>query len=527
MIGFFQNSMAKHHKLMFGVLLVFIVVSFVFYTGSGSVGDLLGVRRSSKLMGIDLTNSEALAPYRAGTFLSSSNRRITSRDVFERIFLVKTAEAYQIPEPTQAQLTEFLAEQGFTAQIIAAVERNYDISEDVLRTALIHSWKIRRFLQIFGNVPAVFESDVELFWKEINTSWKVDFATFDMLAADIEARTPSDAQLAEFYEKNKESFRIGELMKFSYAKLVPAADAIEKIADPTDFELRAFAAEKNNGSTEAADAAIASDRAALVAAWKKSQALDSAAAEFSNTLYEKLPTDTVNPRRDDFAEILEKSGLGFSELPAFPRDKIPADAPVPAEILASVVDGLNDTLWRTDAIPSGDAVYVVLLRGTEPSRIPALDEIKAELSAAWIRDDRETQFVNIARVKGEALSKAVADGKAFSQAATELGFKTVSPDAFTIRDVPDEFSSADVVGLLKLVPDGEISPMFMLGNDRAAFAKTVSTTVPALDKNSESFKSARQIFDRRTSWETFQMQLALLITKLSVENGISADGVEE
>lgn len=526
MIGFFQNSMAKHHKLMFGVLLVFIVVSFVFYTGSGSAADLLGMRRRSKIMGVDLTNAEAVAPYRAGTLLASAGGRITNQDIFQRIFMVKTAEAYQIPEPTQEQLSAYLAEQGMTAELIDTIERNYGISEDVLRTSVIHSWKIQQFLQAFGNVPSVFESDVELFWNELNTSWKVEFATLDALAADTKSRAPNDEQLAEFYAARKENWRIAELVKFSYAKVVPAADAAEKIADPSDFELTAFVSEKNGGDADATASAIATNRAALVAEWKKSQALDACAAELSNTLYEKLPTDSVSPRQDDFAEILEKSELGFVEIPAFPRDKIPADAPVPAAILNSVVSGLNETLWRTDAIPAGDAVYVVLLRGTDPSRVPALDEIKAEVASAWTLADRQKQFLDVAREKGEALSKAVADGKAFTQAATELGFKTDVPAAFTIQSIPSAYAESDVVSLLKSTPDGAVSPMFLLGNDRAAFAKTVSKTVPAIDKNSENFKNVRQMFDRRTSWETFQMQLVNHVAALAAENGIRVSDEE-
>ena len=75
MIGFFQNSMARLHRLIFGVLLVFIVVSFVFYTGSGSVADLLGVRRASVVMGVDVTSAEETAPYRLGAALGNGGAR--------------------------------------------------------------------------------------------------------------------------------------------------------------------------------------------------------------------------------------------------------------------------------------------------------------------------------------------------------------------------------------------------------------------------------------------------------------------
>lgn len=520
MIGFFQNSMAKHHRLVFGVLLVFIVVSFVFYTGSGSAADLFGMRRSASAMGVNLGNAEETAPYKAGVVMSGA-RRITAQDLVQRIFMVKTAEAYQIPEPTQAQLSEYLAEQGLTAANIESIKRNFDVSEDVLRTTIIHSWKIQRFLQTFGGVPAVFESDVELAWKELSTRWKVDFAELSPIAVSLADAEPTDAQLAEFFEKNKEDFRIEEQVNFSFAKIVPAADAAKTVPEPSDFELSAFVSEKLGGADKAAED-LKTNRAARVAEWKKSQSLDAAAAELSNLLYEKLPTDAVNPRQENFAETLGKSGLEFRQIPAFPRSSVPADAGIPAEILQSAASGLNDTLWRTDAIPVGDSVYVVIFLGTEPSRVPALDEVKNDVAAAWKREDREARFVALAREKGEALSKAVRDGKNFAAAAGELGFKCVSPDEFTVQSVPAEFRGADVVGILKNVPENEVSPMFRVGGN-AVFAKTVSKNLPELDKSGDDFKRVWRYFDQQTAWDTFRMQLSMGLAELNAKLGLDAE----
>lgn len=509
MIGFFQNSMAKHHKLIFGVLLVLIVVSFVFYTGSGSAADLFGTRRSAVVMDVDLSNREDAAPFRAGALLASfGQRQTTERDVVQRVFLVKTAEAFQIPEPSQDQFSAFITESGLNADVLSKFAQNYDIAEKDLRTAIVHSWKIREFLRTFGNVPAAFDADVELAWKALNTSWKVNFAELSAASVAIADREPTDAQLAEFFDANKENFRIAELEKFSFVKIVPDASAAAKIAEPTDYELSTFVSEKVGGDAEKAAAELKNNRAANVAEWKKSQALISAAADLSNTLYEKLPTDSMRPSSPDFVATLEKSGLGFVEIPAFPKDRVPTDAPVPAEILGSVIGSLNETLWRTDAIPAGDGVYVIVFRGNEPSRIPALDEIKNEVVAAWRASDRDAQFVAAVRAKGEALSAAVASGKNFSAAATELGFKTVSPDAFTVRSLPEDFRSAEFVELLRAVPEKTVSPMFRVGSDRAVFAEIVSRTVPALDKNGESFKTDRLMFDRQTAWEMLQMQLS-------------------
>ncbi len=507
MIGFFQNSMAKHHRLIFGVLLVFIVVSFVFYTGSGSAADLLGIRRASVVMGVNLNNRDDVAPYTLGAALGNGGR-VSTATVAQRIFLVKTAEAYRIPAPTQEELSEYLSEQGLDAGMLAAIRRNYDASEDVLRTAIVHSWKVQRFMQIFGNVPAVFESDVELIWKEMSTRRTVQFAELSPAAIAVVVPAPSEEQLAAYYAEHKENFRIAEKVKLAFMKLVPAADAAAKIADPSDYELSVFEGEKS------------ADRATRVAAWKKSQVLDAAAAELSNTLYEKLPTDSHNPRQDDFAKTLAESGLNFVEIPAFPRDSVPANAGLPAEILQSAVAGLNDTLWRTDAIPAGDAVYVVVFLGSEPSRVPALEEVRDAVVSAWTRDEADARFVAAAKEKGKALTK-----ENFLEVAKQNGFSVSAPAAFTASTVPEAFRSVDLISVLKTVPVGEISPMFRVG-EKAVFAKLVSADVPAPDKNSDEFKRAYEMFDANASWETLRMQLLVGLAELQAKHGSFAQEQE-
>ncbi len=500
MIGFFQNSMAKHHRLIFGVLLVFIVVSFVFYTGSGSAADLLGIRRPSVVMGVNLNNRDEVAPYTLGAALSNGGR-VSTETVAQRIFLVKTAEAYRIPEPTQEELSGYLSEQGLDAKTLAVIRRNYDATEDVLRTAIVHGWKLQRFLQTFGNVPAVFESDVELVWKEMSTRRTVQFAELSPAAIPAVVPAPSEEQLAAYYAENKENFRIAEKVKLAFMKRVPAADAAAKIADPSDYELSVFAGEKS------------ADRATRIAAWKKSQALDAAAAELSNTLYEKLPTDSHSPRQPDFAKTLAESGLNFVEIPAFPRDRLPANAGLPEEILQSAVSGLNDTLWRTDAIPAGDAVYVVVFLGSEPSRVPALEEVREAVVSAWTRDEADARFVAAAKEKGKALTP-----ENFLEVAKQNGFSVSAPDAFTAQTVPEAYRTVDLISVLKTVPVGKISPMFRVG-EKAVFAKLVAADVPAPDKNSDDFKRAFEMFDANTSWETLRMQLLIGLAEMQAKHG--------
>lgn len=510
--------MAKHHRLIFGVLLIFIIVSFVFYTGSGSVADLMGLRRSAVIMGVNVSNREDTAPYRAGVLLSNGGRQYSAQDLIQRIYMVKTAESFRIPEPTQEQLSEYLSDQGLSSEVIASIERNYDISEDVLRTSIIHSWKVQRFLQTFGNVPAVFDADVELAWKEMNTQWTIevaDISTASMTLAPAAAATQE--KFETYYNAHKEDFRIPEKVKLCFAKIVPATD-LSAIPEPTDFELTSFVAETLGNDAEKAAEELTKNRAKYVAEWKKSQALYAAAAEFSNKLYEKLPTDVVSPALPTFEEELKKSEIAFTEIPAFPRNDLPENTGVPAAVLESAATGLNETLWRTDAIPADGAVYVVVFRGTVPSRIPALGEgdVRAQIAKAMETEWKEQQMLDAALAAGKAWQDAIAN-----KTAVPTSCKVRTLDAFTAMRIPEEFSNTDIIGMLKNLPEGKVSSVIRKNPMTFSFVRVVSKTVPEIDKNSDEFKRVWQVFDGQSAWETLQLQLLEGMSELNAQYGFN------
>lgn len=498
MIGFFQNSMAKHHRLIFGVLLVFIVVSFVFYTGSGSVADLIGVRRAGTFMGVDMTSREETLPYRAAL-----GRNATQMDLYQRIYLVKTAEAYRIPEPTQEQFNAYLAEMSIDP---AEFMRQFDISENDFRTLIVHNWKIQQFLQTFGNVPSVFEADVEIMWKEMNTEWKIEVADISTESMNIDrgiSETASQEKYEEYYNAHKENFRIAEKVKLAFAKVVPPSD-VSSIPEPTEFELSAYVAEVLKGDTEKVSSELEKNRAKYVADWKKAQILYAAAADFSNKLYEKLPTDVVSPALPNFEEEIKKSEIVFTDIPAFPRNEVPKNVGIPEEVLSGAVTGLNETLWRTDAIPADGAVYVVIFRGTEPSRIPDLDEgdVRSKIAAAMEAEWTEKQKLDNALKIGKEWQDAITANK-----PAPTSCKISAPDAFTAMSVPEEFGNTDLIGILKNLTAGTVSPVIRKDATTFTFVRLISKSVPEIDKNSDEFKHIWQMFDRQTSWQTLQEQI--------------------
>lgn len=512
MIGFFQNTMAKHHRLMFGLLLVIIVVSFVFYTGSGSAMDLLGFRRSPEVCGVKLNEREADV-YRKAVALT------TGRDVSEaqyraalvqRVVLEHLADAYQIPNPSQEEFGAFAQRFFGLAEGEALPDpKRFGMDEDTLKTILIQTWRIGALNALFSGSPASFDEDVALRWRELNTRWTVETAS---LALDKIAVSPvaSDEALEKFYAANVERYRIAPLVRLSYAVVAPSAEARAKIAEPTDAELKTFARmqDKSLRDDAALDAELAKNRAGWARRWKADRLSLQVASATSDMLAEKLAQDMLNPDAPDFDAAVKASGLDFKDIPAFPTDSVPADAPVPAEILRDVTASLNSTLWRTDAIPYGENALVILFRGNEPSRVPALDEVRARVAEDWKRAEIGKARFERARELGETLRGEVAAGKPFAETAKTLGMTPAEAPAFSMRDFPDALRpyGAALFETLKTTRIDAVSDMLLAG-DSALFVRPLRKDVPAADAKSEELAQLARYLDAQVSAMTLNVQL--------------------
>ncbi|MCD8299286.1 MAG: hypothetical protein LUD39_05985 [Opitutae bacterium] len=516
MIGFFQNTMAKHHRLMFGLLLVIIVVSFVFYTGSGSAMDLLGMSRSPAICGVKL-NSSDVAVYRYGVALRSGGE-VSANALAQRIVLVKLAEKYQIPNPTQEEFDAYLKRNfsdstgTFRPEYITLIMRRYGMNEEMFKSVFVHSIKIDKLFEMFSAAPAMLDSEALLICREIQTEWTIQAArtSLDKFKFDDE---PSDEELQKFYDARSANYRIAPLVKLSYAVVKPSAETRAAVGEPQDSELRTFIRARvgANGDVEGE---IAANRNKWVAAWKEDRISVETASSVSDMLADVLAQDVVNPELPNFADAVKKSGLEFVEIPAFPRDEIPQNTAVPAEILTSAVASLNSTLWRTDAIPSGENAVVVLFRGDEPARVPELAEVRDKVVADWKAATREEKFSKHADEIGAELKKIVADGKDFVSAASDLGLSVFPVPAFTSQNVPEELQGggASIIDALKAAPVKSVTDPVRVG-DEVVFAYALKKTVPQIDENSENFKMVAGYLGSRRTYAALDVQLSVLISE--------------
>ncbi len=508
--------MAKHHRLMFGLLLVIIIVSFVFYTGSGSAMDLLGMRRAATLCGVKINSSDADV-YRYGVAMQNGGE-VSARAVAQRIVLVKLAEKYQVPNPTQEEFDacmkrNFSDQEGtFRPEWIELVMRRYGINQDMFKSVFVHNIKIEKLFGLFAATPAMLDTEAAFICRELQTEWTIQTARLELKNFNF-TEDPTDEELQKFYAAHGADYQIAPLVKLSYAIIKPTAETRASIGEPQPNELAMFVRSRigKNGDV---DSEIAKDRAKWVAAWKEDRISVETASAVSDKLADVLAQDVVNPSLPEFADAVKKSGLDFVEIPAFPRNEIPQNAGIPAEILQSAVESLNSTLWRTDAIPCGENAVVVLFRGSEPARIPELSEVKDKVIAAWKTDTREEKFLKHAETLGAELKNAVASGSDFATKAIELGMTVDMPKPFTSQDIPENLLTRgeSIIEALKAVPDNTVTSMVRVGDD-ALFARELRKSAPQIDENSAEFKRISNYLGMQRAYAALNVQFSDIINE--------------
>jgi hypothetical protein len=97
MITWLQNATGKHHRIIFGFLLVVIVVSFVFYGFAGR-----GAFSSGAYMyqGVDLNDPAVRSRFRDATFFAQmTGQRMDNNGLVQRVAELSLADALGIPLP--------------------------------------------------------------------------------------------------------------------------------------------------------------------------------------------------------------------------------------------------------------------------------------------------------------------------------------------------------------------------------------------------------------------------------------------
>ena len=193
MITWLQNATSKHHRTIFGFLLVIVVVSFVGYGFVGR-GDL-GLNSELRYMGVDLADARNRQRYYfdCQTF---SLGRIQGLTIQQRIAELHLADELGIPEPTEGEVRRIARQmsQMFAtgadgkpsddgvAKFIAFASRQLSVNEQEAairyETFIKDTWRINK---LYTTLSGKGHATAGLLKRQLDRSrtlWTTDVATF-------------------------------------------------------------------------------------------------------------------------------------------------------------------------------------------------------------------------------------------------------------------------------------------------------------------------------------------------------------
>lgn len=506
MITWIQKTFQQHFRIIFFVLLVFIVISFVFtFNASNGFGRSEHAGAKRPFYGIDLTSeqdvSRLFADTSLSTFLTQGGRYQDNTQLqqaaFTRRALLVSADKLRIPNPTQAELKAqiqmlplFMDQEGkFDAVRYNEFRQNpaiisqyigYTITGDDVIRILNENARISAFAKLIAGPGYALPSDVQQILAQAETSWTLVTATISR-----ESFKPTislnEIELTQAFESNRLRYTLPARYRVSYAE-IPAA-AFANTATVTDEHVRSFYDSNPTRFPKpaAAPASIAApapttpdEEFALVkpqveAALRQALA-NRAANKIASDLSVRIYKEKISTSSPEFAQLLASSQATQKQMSDFSVNDIPAQFGANRAAIAKEVAALGADNRVSNAIDTGNGAIVLFWQETIPAREPQFAEVREKVAADYTDQQKQKRFVDLGQSMKAEIQAALTTGSTPEQAITKAAAnanvvattKTLSP--FTLRQPPQDIEGF-IYGALEKLDQGSLSNMAIVGGD--------------------------------------------------------------
>lgn len=536
MISWIQRYFQHHFKTIFAVLLAVTIISFIFTIGASpglGRGDRRVVERhffdynlglpddQQRLMG----DAGLSANLQFGSFGGLEAEQIQAY-AFNRAAALHLADEWHIPASTSIEVTDmiktlrmFAGQDGqFDAKTYATFRDNLKtnprgITEADIARVIADDVRMKKVQTLLSGPGYVLPTDVKNQLARTDTTWTLAITSVDY-ASFAPAIKPTETDLAKFFEENSFRYEIPPRVVASYINF-SSIDYLPGVT-VTDAEVRAFydansarfpkppevkpAAETKAPAVAPAKSDSATDFAAVRPQVEATLKLEraqrlalKAASDIAVALYEGgLDKLGVSPALDAF---LAARKLSLKPLAPFTREAGPAEFGGAAEIASEAFKlGKDRDRLITDALASPTGAVIVVWRDLQPSRKPALTEVREKVSADYVENEKRKRFVELgkmlksqleARLKvGDTIDKAIA---AVGGSGVKLEAKTIP--AFTLRNRPQDMDYS-ALGALEHLEKGQVSDM-IINADKGIFVYAVDKKAPDLTEANPQFVATR------------------------------------
>lgn len=517
-ITWLNGATQKHHRIIFGFLLVVVAVSFVFYTGAGRSGHLGG---NPTYLGVDLYNPRALERFDDALRLNGgvSDNRQRTLELCLAIARKHLADELDLPTPTAAEVEERFSmiltrgaprgsqpdaktREAYFNMVQQTLGCNRTEALARLQTAIEDSVRWERAARLLAGPGHASAAAVRRTLEDYGAKWTVEVAQLD--AATFAPAIVDDlAKARAHFAANAENHRIpARLTVRAVTFPAPAANPARPV---TDDEVMThaynFATELGIEAGKVADA-VKSRRAEIEQRVRARAAVEEAAARISDELAERFPGARPAPAALD-AWIKSQGGVA-RDLPAFDAGSEVTAPGVPASAIESAA-ALGNEGWHTDAYPTAGGPLLIIVQDRTPSRLPDFDEVKEKALADWRQAERNRQFILRANEAGKTLAGAVEQGKPFADAARALGLTVLaSPAPFAAEQTPDNLQGVNLptLSVLSETTVGKVGAPLRVAGGNFVYLRVVKREAPAIDTAGESFRNVLAQVERQNARTT-------------------------
>jgi len=513
MITWLQNATGKHHRMIFGFLLVVIVVSFVFYGFAGR-----GALSSGAYMyqGVDLNDPAVRSRFRDATFFAQmTGQRMNENGLVQRVAELSLADSLGIPSPSDVEIRRIAREMttapdGKSADGLnkflefAAKQLNVSDLETRARfeTYIKDTWRIQKAVSTLAGSGHATASQIKRILDRERTKWTVDVATFAAAGFKPEVKV-DEAKVKEAFAANIENYRLPPQVAVTAVTIAPSAADTAPVSDDEIINMGYNQAEKFKFETGKVKEQALAKRAELEKLVRADRAITNLAGQISDELAEKFAIDTAKADSKELAAWIKAKNAKVTVIPSFEITTPPSVAKVPAEALR-VAGDLTEKEWRTEVYRSEEGATFILLNKRTADRLPTFDEAKAKAVENWKKSQYNRLLAEEVAKVGKALLADIAAGKTFTDSAKAQKLALTSPAPFTVYSVPEALNGVNEnTGLLiEAAGVGKLTSAIRVGSGDYVFIRPAKKDLPEDKTSAEEGRLFVQRVSQRNAYFT-------------------------
>jgi peptidyl-prolyl cis-trans isomerase D len=532
MISWIQKTFQQHFRIIFLVLLVLVIISFVFTIGAspglGNAGNkalnrpFFGLNLGSKEDNARVFRDASISVNLQVGYMALDESQMQNYGL-QRHAALHLANELRVPGPSGVEMTDFVK----TLRAFAGPDGKFDatryaqfrdslkldtaLTEADVARVLSDDFRYDKVQKLLSGPGYVMATDVQQQLARADTSWTVSIASADY-AKFAPAINATEAELSKFFEENAFRYEIPPQVKvravefpaMNFVGLVKVDEAAVRAyydANPARFPKPATpsadgkpAIQLPSSTGSDADFAIVRPQVEASLTLDRARALSAkAASALTLALYEgKVPRSNV----DGF---LSSRQLSAKSVPPFSRNEAAAELGASPE-LASEAFKLNANRYFSDALATAAGNVVLLWEELLPTRQPMFADVRAKVLADFAENEKRKRFVDVGKTARALIESRLKAGDSFEKAVesagatTSLTFTSKAVPAFTRREPPADLDGA-VAGTLESLDKGAVSDMILTGA-QGVIVHVADKKLPVTDESNPRFVETRDQLSR-------------------------------